>query len=208
MSLLAGAHLVVIDTETTGMSPHLGHALIEIARVDIVDGSLGESWSSLVQPGRSIPADAVAVHGITDAMMAEAPPVETVAAELARACAGAFLVFHNAAFDLPFLQALMKKAGLPPLYHPVLDTFGLARGLLKGQSHALKTLATQFGLQVEASHRALGDALSTARLFLALAARWEAERGIHSLAELAAASQDALRQPRRQVDQGELLVAR
>ena len=208
MSLLAGTRLVVIDTETTGMSPAQGHALIEVARVDIENGALGERWSSLVQPGRSIPADAVAVHGINDAMMAGAPPVEAVAAELARACAGAFLVFHNAGFDLPFLQALMRKAGRPPLYNPIVDTFGLARGLLKGQSHALASLATQFGLQVEASHRALGDALSTARLFLALAPRWEAERGIHSLAELAAVSQDALRQPRRQVVPGELLVAR
>jgi DNA polymerase-3 subunit epsilon len=208
MSLLAGTRLAVIDTETTGMSPATGHALIEVARVGIDNGSLGERWSALVQPGRPIPADAVAVHGITDAMMIDAGTIEEVAGDLARACAGLPLVFHNAAFDLPFLQALMRKAGLPPLLNPVIDTFGLARGLLKVKSHALASLASQFGLRVEASHRALGDALSTARLFLALAPRWEDERGVRSLAELAAASQDVLRQPRPQLDVEEMLVAR
>jgi DNA polymerase III epsilon subunit-like protein len=58
---------MAVDTETTGLSPAEGHALVEVATVTIDDSALGESWSSLVQPGRPIPADAAAVHGITDA---------------------------------------------------------------------------------------------------------------------------------------------
>jgi DNA polymerase III epsilon subunit-like protein len=78
------------------------------------------------------------------------------------------------------------------------DTLGLARGLFGAGENALGELAARLGLPDERRHRALGDARTTARVLLALAPRWEAERGIRSLAELAAASQDALRPaPRR-----------
>jgi DNA polymerase III epsilon subunit-like protein len=110
-----------------------------------------------------------------------------------RRCAGRTLVFHNAAFDLPFLAALMRKAGRPPLLCPVVDTLGLARGLFDQGGNSLGALAVRLGLPPEPAHRALGDALTTARLFQALAARWENERGVRSIAELAAASQDVLR---------------
>jgi DNA polymerase III subunit epsilon len=197
MPLLAGTRLAVLDTETTGMSPSAGHTIIELARVNLDEGELGESWSTLIRPGRPIPADAIAVHGITDAMVADAPTPEDVGPELLRGCAGRALVFHNASFDLPFIQALLRAAGLPPLVPPVIDTLGLARGLLKVKSNSLAALSTHFGLRVETAHRALGDALSTARLFQILAARWETERGVRSLAELAAESQDAMRVSRR-----------
>lgn len=197
MSLLAGARVAVLDTETTGMSPAYGHTLVEVARVWVEGGVVGEGWSSLVRPGRPIPPDAVAVHGITDAMVASAPTAAEVGATLARDCAGVPLVFHNAAFDLPFLGAAMRAAGLPPPWNPIIDTLGLARGLVRTKSHGLAALASLFGLELETAHRALGDARSTARLLVRLAARWEAERGIRSVAELAAASQDALRLARR-----------
>jgi DNA polymerase III subunit epsilon len=194
MSLLSGLEVVVVDTETTGMSPSDGHALVEVATVTVADAALGESWSSLVKPGRAIPADASAVHGITDAMVADAPPPAVVAAELRRRCGGLPLVFHNVSFDLPFLIALLRQAGLPPLLNPVIDTLGLARGLGEPGGNSLGALAARMGLPVEAQHRALGDARTTARLFLTLSGRWETERGVRTLAELAAASQDMLRQ--------------
>jgi DNA polymerase III epsilon subunit family exonuclease len=196
MPLLEDATLVVLDTETTGMSPLAGHSLVEVARVSIENGTLAGSWSSLVHPGRPILPDAVAIHGITDAMVSGAPGPDVVARDLASACGNCTLVFHNAAFDLPFIAAMLRAAGAPPLYNPVVDTLGLARGLLPLKSHSLQALAAHFGLETEVAHRALGDAMTTARLFLILAARWEAERGIRSLPELAAASQDALRVPR------------
>ncbi|HET7225624.1 MAG TPA: 3'-5' exonuclease [Candidatus Eisenbacteria bacterium] len=195
MPLLAGARLAVLDTETTGFDPARGHELIEVAIVDVVDGAIGGTWSSFVRPMRPIPAGAAAVHGITAAMVADAPEPNAVARELASRCQGAVLVFHHAAFDLPFLQQLLRGAGLPPLVQPVLDTFGLAK-LVKPKSHGLSALALELGLPPEPPHRALGDALTTARLLLVLAPRWEAERRIRSLAELAAESQDALRSRR------------
>jgi len=191
--LLAGQSLLAVDTETTGMSPADGHRLVEVARVGIVDGALGDTWSSLVQPGRRIPPDAARVHGITDAMVSDAPSRDSVALALRAACADQPLVFHNAPFDLPFLITLLREGGAPPLLNPIIDTLGLARGLFGAGSNSLGLLAMKLGLPVEPSHRALGDATTTARLFLELAGRWERERGVRSLAELAALSQDVLR---------------
>jgi len=193
MGLLSGLRLLAVDTETTGMSPDAGARLVEVARVEIVDGALGDGWSSLVRPGRPIPPDATRVHGITDAMVANAPEPGPVARELREACAELPLVFHNAPFDLPFLIQMFREAGAPPLVNPIVDTLGLARGLAGAGSNALGALATRYKLPAEAAHRALGDARTTARLFLALAAEWEARRGVRTLAELAAASQDVMR---------------
>lgn len=193
MPLLSGTRLVAVDTETTGMSPADGHRLVEVARVDIVDGALGETWSSLMRPGRPIPPDASRVHGITDAMVATAPDPAPVARALREACADLPLVFHNAPFDLPFLIALFRESGAPPLVNPIVDTLGLARGLMGSGGNALGALAQKLGLPPETAHRAAGDARTTARLFLALAERWERERGVRSVAELAAASLDVMR---------------
>ena len=193
MGLLAGTRLVALDTETTGMSPEGGAALVEVASVVLENGAIGATWSSLVRPGRPIPPDAVRVHGITDAMVADAPEPGAIAGRLRAACGDLPLVFHNAPFDLPFLVDLMRRSGERPLFSPVVDTLGLARGLSEGGGNSLGALAARFGLPAQTAHRALGDALTTAHLFLRLARRWEEERGIRSLAELAAASQDVLR---------------
>ena len=201
MSLIAGARLVAVDTETTGFDPSAGHELIEVACVPIMDGALGpleQGWSSLVRPTRPIPADASRVHGITDAMVADAPGPAAVAAELVRACGDAPLVLHNARFDLPFLAALLRAGGYPPLFNPIIDTLGLARGILPGGENSLVALAQRFKLEPETAHRAAADARTTARLFLHLAKLWEGKAG--SLAELAAASQDVERRTRRAPD--------
>ncbi len=185
--------LQTLDTETTGLSPAQGHALVEVARVAIVDGVIGDRWSSLVRPGRPIPPDAAAVHGITDAMVAEAPGPSEVGKALREGCGSAPLVLHNASFDLPFLNAMLRGAGLDPLWNPVVDTLGLARGLFGTGNNSLGALAARFSLPRETAHRALGDALTTARLFLVLAERWEKEKGVRGIAELAAVSQDVVR---------------
>ena len=192
MSLLAGRTVLAVDTETTGYSPADGHRLIEVARVAIVDGALGEEWSTLVNPGRPIPAEVTRVHGITDAMVASAPRAAEAGRLLREACGDLPLVFHNAAFDLPFLLHFFREAGAPALLNPVVDTLGLARGLFGPGSKSLGALAARLELPGEAAHRALGDTRTTARLFIELAGRWEREKGVRSLLELAAVSQDLM----------------
>lgn len=197
MPILANLTIMVLDTETTGFDPTQGHELVEVARVSIVNGVLGEEWSSLIRPSRPIPPDASAIHGITDAMTASAPSASEVAARLRADCGDFALALHNAEFDLPFLRALLRGAGQPLLSAPVLDTLGLARGLFGPGGNSLPALAKRLGLTAERAHRALGDARTTARAALVLAARWEAERGISSFDELAALSQDHVRLTRR-----------
>ena len=193
MPLLSGERVVVVDTETTGMSPAAGHVLVEVAVVVVEDGAIGATWSSLVRPGRPIPPDAAAVHGITDAMVAGAPTPAEVAAELRRRCGEDIIAFHNGPFDLPFVTAMLRAAGQPPLGNPVVDTLGLARGFTGEGGNSLQALRARYALPIEPAHRALGDALTTARLLLALVTRWEREKGARSLLELAAASQDVMR---------------
>ncbi|MEO5616513.1 MAG: 3'-5' exonuclease [Candidatus Eisenbacteria bacterium] len=191
--MLPAGTIQTLDTETTGMSPAQGHVVVEVARVALVDGVIGETWSTLVKPGRAIPPDASAVHGITDTMVADAPAPGDAGRALSAGCGGAPLVLHNATFDMPFLHAMMRGAGIVPLWNPVIDTLGLARGLFGTGNNSLGALAARHALPREAAHRALGDALTTARLFLLLAERWEREKGVTSLAELAAVSQDVVR---------------
>lgn len=197
MPLLAGRTIVVLDTETTGFDPRQGHELVEVARVTVVDGVIRDEWSSLVRPARPIPAEASAIHGITDAMTANAPPPADVAAQLRAGCGDHPLAFHNAPFDLPFLGALLRGAGQPLFDGVVLDTLGLARGLFGSGGNSLSALARRLALPPEAAHRALGDARTTARAMLILVERWERERGATSLEEVAAASLDQVRLTRR-----------
>ena len=203
MGLLAGMRALALDTETTGMSPASGATLVEVAWVRIENGepvaesAPGARWASLVNPGQPIPPDATRVHRITDEMVAGAPGPCAVAPVLRTACADLPLVMHNAPFDLPFLQDLMRRTGQKPLDNVVVDTLGLARGLFEGGGNSLGALAARFALRLETAHRALGDALTTAELLGRLAERWERDFEVRSLAELAAASQDVMRRTAR-----------
>jgi len=126
-------------------------------------------------------------------MVAGAPKAAEAGRLLRAACADLPLVFHNASFDLPFLLQLFRDAGAPTLLNPIVDTLGLARGLFGPGSKSLGALATRLELPAETPHRALGDTRTTARLFIELATRWEREKGVRTLLELAAVSQDVMR---------------
>lgn len=191
--MLAGVTVLAVDTETTGMNPAQGARLVEVAHVAIVNGALAAEWSTLIDPGCPIPPDATRVHGIRDDMVAGGPRPADVGLALRAACGELPLVFHNAPFDLPFLIQLFREAGAPPLINPIIDTLGLARGLFGTGSNALGVLAKRLELPVESAHRALGDTRTTARLFIELAGRWQRDKGVHSLMELAAVSQDVMR---------------
>ena len=193
MSLLSEVTVLAVDTETTGMDPAVGARLVEVAHVRIAAGALAEEWSSLVKPGVPIPIEASRVHGISDAMVADAPAMAEVGRTWRAALGDYPLVFHNAPFDLPFLVHLFREAGAPPLTNPIVDTLGLARGLFGSSGNKLGELATRFQLPSETAHRALGDTRTTARLFVELAGRWEREKGVRSIMELAAVSQDVMR---------------
>ena len=211
MGLFDGARLVAVDTETTGFDPGPPEAddpdpgrrdrIVEVACVPIDDGRIGPPWSSLVDPGRPIPFGAEQVHGITNEMVRGQPRAAEIAATLEARCAGRILVLHNAAFDVPFLrkdfrlplfEGLLEEIDLPLFGPRLVDTLGLARGLFGVGGNGLGDLAQRLGVPPGTAHRAAGDALTAARLLLALGERWERDKGVRTLDELAAESRRGL----------------
>ncbi len=175
---------VVFDCETTGLQPSQGDELVSIAGVRIVNGRIltGEAWQSLVKPGRPIPAVSTGIHGITDAMVAEASPAEAVLPQFRAFVGDSVLVAHNAAFDLKFLRMRQRAAGVT-FDMPVLDTMILSRQI-QGEDgeHSLDGIAGRFGLRIADRHSALGDSLLTAAVFIRMLDILE-ERGITTLDE-------------------------
>lgn len=154
--------LAVLDVETTGLQARGADRIVEVAVVR--GGPQGDPavWSSLVHPGRSM--GATHIHGITEAMVAEAPTFGDVLDPLERTLSGALFVAHNASFDLSFLRAESARAGRPLALPPAVDTMGVARRHFGLPSNALDALCRHFGIDRERAHRAGDDALATFRL--------------------------------------------
>jgi len=179
---LSALTYVVFDTETTGLSPSDGDEIVALAGIRIVNGRLltGETFSSLVNPRRPIPAESVAVHGITDAMVQGQPPIEQVLPQFKAFVADAVLVAHNAAFDLKCLKLKTPQTGIR-FDNPVLDTMLLSMRLLgRDGDHSLEALAARLGVPLVDRHTALGDSLVTAAVFLRLVELMQ-ERGMVTL---------------------------
>ena len=188
---LSALTCVVFDTETTGLEPSKGDEMISIGAVRIVNGRLlrGEIFNEFINPGRPIPAASTNIHGITDAMVADAPTaIETLPRFHSFAGPGA-LIAHNAAFDMKFLSLKEKAAGVR-FNQPVLDTLLLAAHVF-GRDETLSLDGFRTGLAWELAaedrHTALGDAVATAEVFLRLLPILQA-RGVRTLGEAQAAS--------------------
>jgi DNA polymerase-3 subunit epsilon len=158
---------VVVDVETTGGSPHQGHRITEVAAVRVSGGEIRETFSTLVNPDRHIPGMITSLTGITNEMVRGAPRFHEIAPRLTEALGGCVFVAHNAAFDWRFVCAEMQRATGSTLTGRQLCTVRLARKLLPHlPSRALGALAEYYGLEIEARHRALDDAVATARVLL------------------------------------------
>ena len=174
----------VVDVETTGGSPERGHRITEVAVVEIRDGVIVEDFQTLVNPGREIPSRISELTGITNDMVENAPFFEEIADDLFEWLDGRVFVSHNAVFDWQFVRAQLGDAiGFVP-EGPRLCTVQLARRLAPGlRRRNLDTLAKHFGIPIHSRHRAYGDALATARVFLRLLDEAGA-RGIKDLTSL------------------------
>ena len=172
----AGATLHVTDTETTGSSSRLGR-VIEIATVSVRHGAVVGRFETLVDPGMPIPAMITDLTGITSAMLEGAPrPKEAIAAWDAYLGGEGHFVAHNAPFDWAFLTAEYQRQGLAWPFEKRFCTVQLARTCLPAlPSRSLDALIAYYGLQVDARHRALGDAEATAEVLIRLLAQLEAE---------------------------------
>jgi DNA polymerase-3 subunit epsilon len=162
---LEEAPYVVFDVETTGSSATKGGAITEIGALKVVRGLVVEEFATLVNPGRKIEPFVARLTGITDRMVADAPPISEVLPSFERFVEGSVLVGHNVHFDCSFVTA---ARGLP-LPNPVLDTLKLARCLVPGlKRYRLASLASHFGVRAMPNHRAPSDAAATSEVFLKL----------------------------------------
>ncbi|MGV3634649.1 MAG: exonuclease domain-containing protein, partial [Pseudorhodoplanes sp.] len=161
---------VVIDTETTGLDPRKAR-LIEVAAVRIVSGRIepAQSFRRLVNPGEIIPRESTAVHGIDAAAVADAPAFAQVWPEFSDFVGSSVVIGHTVGFDLAILQRECERAGLRWQRPRALDTQHLAQvAEPRLGGYSLEQLSQWLGVDVTNRHSALGDALTTARVFEAL----------------------------------------
>src|SRR5262252_4176461 len=122
---------LLLDTETTGLDPKLGHRIIEIAAVEVVDRRLtGRYLHYRIDPERDIDVAATDVHGLTRDDLRGKPRFADVAPEFIEFARGAQWIIHNAPFDIAFFDAELDRAGHPgsaTIYGSLLDTLELAR---------------------------------------------------------------------------------
>ena len=166
---------IVLDTETTGLSPGHGHRIIEIGAIELLNRRLtGREFHRFLNPERDIDEGAEAVHGIRREDLATAPRFAEVVDELLAFLKDSELVIHNADFDIGFLEHELRLMEHPEpkmsRYATVLDTLTLARKLHPGQRNSLDALCKRY--EVDASrrdvHGALIDAELLARVYLAM----------------------------------------
>src|SRR3954468_9537484 len=139
---------IILDTETTGLDPTLGHRIIEIAAVEIVNRRFTDKYyHQYVNPGREIDAGALEVHGITLDFLSDKPRFRDVAKDIIAFIEGAELIIHNASFDVAFLNHELGLLGMQTLgtYCPlVTDTLKMAKGLHPGKRNSLDSLCERY----------------------------------------------------------------
>ena len=163
---------VVLDTETTGLSPAEGHRVVEIGCLELVNHMpTGETYHCYINPLMAIPSTAQEIHGHSDEFLADKPEFAAVADGFLEFIGDAPLIIHNAAFDLGFLNAELERLGRAaiPASHAV-DTLALARRKFPGSPASLDTLCRRFDIDNSARtlHGALLDAELLAEVYLEL----------------------------------------
>ncbi len=176
--------VLVLDTETTGLDVD-GDEIVSVGAVRLHGPRVyrGAALDQLVRPGRPIPPRSTAVHGITDAMVAQAPNFRDTLPVIRAAARHCVVVGHNIGFDLTLLRRQSAKAAADWADPPWLDVLLLAAALDPRETDLnLESIATRLGVNVSGRHTALGDALVTAEVYLRLAAQLE-QRGVRTLGE-------------------------
>jgi DNA polymerase-3 subunit epsilon len=165
---------VILDTETTGLDPTLGHKIIEIAGVEIVNRRLtGNHFHRYVNPERDSEEAALQIHGLTREFLQDKPRFRDIVAEFLDFVRGAELVIHNAAFDVAFIDYELKLLDMSPVGSccaNVIDTFKMARELYPGKRNGLDALCDRHEIDHSARtlHGALLDAQLLAEVYLAM----------------------------------------
>jgi DNA polymerase-3 subunit epsilon len=160
------SRLIVLDTETTGLSAENGDRVIELGCVELFNRKLtGNDLHFYFNPERESHEDALKVHGLTTDFLRDKPKFAALANDVVEYLRGAELIIHNAAFDVGFLNKEFELAGLPPLREfvaEVTDTLAMAKAVYPGKRNSLDALCDRFG--VDRSNRTFHGAKLDAQL--------------------------------------------
>jgi len=165
---------IVLDTETTGLDPTLGHRIIEIAAIEMINRQFsGRDFHCYVDPEREIDAGALEVHGISNDFLSDKPKFSDIATDFLQFVEGGELIIHNAPFDVAFLNAELDRAGHQPITtfcEAITDTLKIAKGLHPGKRNSLDALCDRYGVDNAARtlHGALLDTRLLAEVYLAM----------------------------------------
>jgi len=158
---------IVLDTETTGLDPELGHRIIEIGCIELVNRRVSDRrYHQYINPEREIDPGAIEVHGLTSEFLATKPKFEDIVDDFIDFVRGAELIIHNAPFDVGFLNKELEGVGAHwgtlDEHCSVFDTLPFARDLHPGQRNSLDALCRRY--EVDNTHRELHGALLDAEL--------------------------------------------
>lgn len=172
---------IILDTETTGLSPQQGHRIIEIGCLEMIDRCLtGRSFHHYIQPNREVDVGAMNVHGITNEFLKGKPLFSDIFAEFKCFIKEAELIIHNAPFDIGFLSSEFARLSDPwenfEDHFSIIDTLVLARKKHPGQRNNLDALCKRYGVDNEHrdKHGALLDAEILAKVYLLMTGGQEA----------------------------------
>ena len=162
---------IILDTETTGLSPAGGDRVVEIACVELLNCvPTGNNFHRYINPERSMPEEAFAVHGLSEEFLKNQPVFAEIAADFLAFIGESRLVIHNADFDMNFLNHELGLLGKKPLSVPVEDTLKLARRRFPGAPASLDALCRRFEIDLSRrdKHGALVDCELLAAVYLEL----------------------------------------
>lgn len=163
---------IILDTETTGLDPSRGDRIVEIGALELFNHlPTGQTFHTYINPERSMPAEAEAVHGLSAVFLAGKPVFATIAWSFLDFIADSVLIIHNASFDVGFLNAELSYRKLPAILpERVIDTLQLARQKHPGAANSLDALCRRYGIDnsKRTKHGALLDSELLAEVYLEL----------------------------------------
>lgn len=166
-NLLFNEEYVVVDLETTGLSPFNGDEIIEIGVTEIKNNNICLNFSRLIKPKGIIPSSATMVNNITNEMVQNEKTLEEVLPKFREYVGDRTVVAHNAKFDVTFLNYYLEKQGLP-LITNYICTMEMLKKLKSytSRSKSLKSACEFYGITNSNAHRADADTYATAQIFL------------------------------------------
>lgn len=182
--LLNNTVFTFLDFETTGLNPHFGDRICEIALLKWCKGKEIDSFQSLVNPAYPISPGASAINGISDEMVKNAPYFKDLVKQILDFINDTVIVCHNARFDLSFLGVQLRNLGLPGLKNFVADTLILARRYYCFPSNCLGNIAQSLGINVFQEHRAFADVHLTKKIFEFFLEDFNKKRNVQTLTDL------------------------